>query len=175
MKSWRSCQVIKVQTSKTFCVVHPKFCYNFCVWYSKWELQKTTLTWGASLLNVLFMSRCQHLNEELHSISKRKQHVWRLCLGLGLGRRRRRDVVSVSVEGKRSKHREGTVLCRHKHSHFRLLLSWLPISTHTISVHTRTYMPQAYMNGPKWTHTHTRIHILFAYQTEKRSSKEKWR
>lgn len=57
-------------------------------------------------------------------------------------------IVSVSAGRKEIEGETGhwASLC-HKHSHFRLLLSWLPISTHTISVHTR----------PKhtWTDPHT--------------------
>lgn len=72
--------------------------------------------------------------------------------------RRGRDVISIRLE----KQSRGPCATQSTPLHFRLPLSWLPISTHTKSsthTHTHTYMPQAHAVRPfclSYTRKHTR-------------------
>lgn len=74
------------------------------------------------------------------------------------------------LQRERDGKRERALCCAcHKHSYFRQLLSWLPISTHTISVQTRTYMPQAQIDRSACINIHTLSLIA------DREKKQRWR
>lgn len=75
------------------------------------------------------------------------------------GQEKEEEMRSFEREGEREKRAEGSVLCCHKHSHFRLLLSWLPISTHTMNAQIHTYHRMHTWSGLhslSLPHTHTK-------------------
>lgn len=98
-----------------------------------WARQGTQQRWTGSF------SRGAMMCADLYERDEEEEELCYLC-------------ISIQRKGERRKQAERVLRCAcHKGSYFRLLLSWLPISTHTISVHTHTCMPQAHMD----THTNT--------------------